>query len=145
MDRTRAVASCVAGSATLLKAMTCGRMDVRLRETTWSGGTTTSAGSGWTRLTPGALSQPFFPPRSAAERDLLSITYDVTDDAEPPRCWNLQLVRLTCHDAQERTDGASGRVDGCRAGSRSRPPVDPDRGIVGSASYTLTYRVTPVG
>ena len=40
-----------------------------------------------------------------------SITYDVMDDAEPPRRWSLELVRLTCHDAQERTDGIYVTVD----------------------------------
>lgn len=130
-----------------------------------------------------------------------SITYDVMDDAEPPRRWTLGLVRLTCHDAQERTDGVYVSVDDRAVTSSMRmrtgdvqpiaPPsrpieigspakidlweadrynsdhlgllwlhpedlsddeldhelnhrFDADVGIVGDASYTLTYRVTPV-
>ena len=129
-----------------------------------------------------------------------SISYEVTDDAEPPRRWILHLVRLTCHDAQERTDGIYVTVDDravtdsirmqthdvvfiilpgrtIEIGSPARIALweadrynsdhlgtlwlhpdampdadlgreldhrfDADWGIVGSASYTLTYRVTP--
>ncbi|MFP5416706.1 MAG: hypothetical protein ACLGHZ_07480 [Actinomycetes bacterium] len=131
-----------------------------------------------------------------------SISYEVSDDATPPRRWVLELVRLSCHDAQERTDGIYVTVDDrvvtssmpmrtgdvvfivivgrtIEVGSPAKIDLweadrynsdhlgtfwlhpeelseddlgrdldrrfDADRWIIGSASYTLTYRVTPVG
>lgn len=179
-----------------------GSVDIQLRESDRVGRDDDLGGFGVDASHPRGAFTAFLPSEiGGVDATCYSITYDVTDDAEPPRRWILELVRLTCHDAQERTDGVyvcvddravtssipmrTGRVVAIAPPSRpieigSPAKIDlweadrynsdhlgllwlhPDElsdddlnhdldhrfnadvGIVGDASYTLTYRVTPV-
>lgn len=179
-----------------------GSVDIRLRESDRVGRDDDLGGFGVDASHARGTFTAFLPFEiGGVDATCYSITYDVMDDAELPRRWILGLVRLTCHDAQERTDGVYVTVDDravtssmrMRTGdvqpiaTPSRPieigspakidlweadrynsdhlgllwlhpeelsddeldhelnhRFDADVGIVGDASYTLTYRVTPV-
>lgn len=179
-----------------------GRVDVRLRESDRVGRDDDLGGFGVDASHARGTFTAYLPSEiGGVGAPCYSITYEVTDDAEPPRRWILQLVRLTCHDAQERTDGIYVTVDDravtdpirmqtddvvfiilpgrtIEIGSPAKIDLweadryhsdhlgtfwlhpdaladadlgreldhrfDADWGIVGRASYTLTYRVTPL-
>ena len=179
-----------------------GRVDVRLRESDRVGRDDDLGGFGVDASHARGTFAAFLPSEiGGVGATCYSITYEVTDDAEPPRRWILQLVRLTCHDAQERTDGIYVTVDDravtdsirmqtddvvfiilpgrtIEIGSPAKIDLweadrynsdhvgtfwlqpdalsaddlgreldhrfDADWGIVGRASYTLTYRVTTI-
>ena len=179
-----------------------GRTDVRLRESDRVGRDEDLGGFGVDASHERGTFTAYLPSEiGGLDTACYSITYEVTDDATSPRRWRLDLVRLRCHDAQERTDGIYVTVDDravtdplrmrtgddvfivlpgrtIEIGSPAKIDLweadrynsdhlgtfwlhpdelsdaereegldhrfDADWGIVGSASYTLTCRVTPL-
>ncbi|MDK9706584.1 MAG: hypothetical protein OEL83_05995 [Desulforhopalus sp.] len=179
-----------------------GRVDIRLREADRIGRDDDLGGFGVDAASPRGTFTAYLPSEiGGRDATCYSITYDVQDDHVAPRRWTLNLVRIHCNDAQERTDGVYITVDDRVVTSSMRmgtgdtvfivlvgrtievgEPVkidlweadrynsdhlgvfwlhpnalgdddlgrdlehrfDADAGIVGDASYTLTYRVTPI-
>lgn len=89
-----------------------GRVDIRLREADRVGRDDDLGGFGVDASAPRGTFTAYLPSEiGGRDATCYSITYDILEDAVMPRRWVLELVRLHCRDAQERTDGVYVTVD----------------------------------